>query len=116
MEHKRIRAARALLWAVTAALAAATVVLYAPAVRPAAVEAGALPAVVNDAGRLDLNTATAAQLEELPSIGPVLAQRILQARAENGPFAGPDALQQVPGVGPAVWEAIAPFVRFGAGE
>ena len=48
---------------------------------------------------LDLNTATAAQLDELPGIGPVLAQRIVDWRTENGRFASVDQLREVSGIG-----------------
>ena len=37
-------------------------------------------------GQLDLNRATTAQLEDLPSIGPVLARRIVEYRQRHGPF------------------------------
>ncbi len=48
---------------------------------------------------LDLNTATAAQLEELPGVGPVLAQRILDWRREHGRFTSVDELREVTGIG-----------------
>ncbi len=56
-----------------------------------------------DAGRagatIHLNTATAAELEALPGIGPVLAERIVQYRAAHGPFQRLDQLHDVKGVG-----------------
>jgi len=57
---------------------------------------------VVDAGPLDLNTATAAQLERLPGVGPVLAARIVVNRAERGPFADLADLERVGGVGAAL--------------
>ncbi len=48
---------------------------------------------------LHLNTATAAELEKLPGIGPVLAERIVEYRTEHGPFTHLDQLQEVKGVG-----------------
>ncbi|EFC85898.1 ComEA family DNA-binding protein [Parafrankia sp. EUN1f] len=48
---------------------------------------------------LDLNAATASQLDELPGVGPVLAQRIVDWRAANGPFTSADQLGEVTGVG-----------------
>ena len=66
-------------------------------------------ATASDAA-LDLNAATAAELEELPGIGPVLAQRIIDWREENGPFLLPEDIMDVPGVGPAKFEAIAPYI------
>lgn len=52
--------------------------------------------------RVDLNRATAAELEALPGIGPVLAERIVAHRDEHGAFASVDALQAVRGVGPSL--------------
>ena len=48
---------------------------------------------------IHLNTATAAELEALPGIGPVLAERIVQYRAAHGPFQRLDQLHEVKGVG-----------------
>jgi competence protein ComEA len=48
---------------------------------------------------IDLNTATLAQLDTLPGVGPVLAQRILDWRTEHGRFASVDQLAEVPGIG-----------------
>lgn len=60
---------------------------------------------------LDLNSATLAQLDGLPGVGPVLAQRILDWRNEHGRFTSTDELQQVPGVGPKKFESLKPHVR-----
>lgn len=54
-----------------------------------------------DQGKLDLNTATFEQLEELPGIGEVLAQRILDYREEHGSFASVEDLLAVSGIGDA---------------
>ncbi len=53
-------------------------------------------------GPLSLNTATAADLESLPGIGPVLAARIVAYREQSGPFRSIDQLIEVAGIGPAV--------------
>ena len=50
---------------------------------------------------LDLNSATLEQLESLPGIGPVTAQKILDYREQHGAFHSVDELQGVPGIGPA---------------
>ncbi len=60
---------------------------------------------------LNLNTATAPQLDALPGVGPVLAQRILDYRTQNGPFTTVDQLQEVPGVGPKKFDSLKPHVR-----
>lgn len=60
---------------------------------------------------LDLNRATAEELQQLPGIGPALARRIVDWRAENGRFRTLEALEEVPGIGPAVRSRIAPLVR-----
>jgi competence protein ComEA len=52
-------------------------------------------------GGVDVNTATAVQLEELPGVGPVLAQRIVDVRSERGPFQSVEDLLDVPGIGEA---------------
>ena len=50
-------------------------------------------------GLLDLNTASTSDFEDLPGIGPVLAQRIVDWRTDNGPFASVDQLREVSGIG-----------------
>ncbi len=51
------------------------------------------------AGKIDLNSATAAQLDTLPGIGPVTVQRILDWRTANGRFATVDQLREIEGIG-----------------
>lgn len=60
--------------------------------------------------RLNLNTATQAELELLPGIGPALAKRILDHRAARGPFRTVDELDNVPGIGPATMNRLRPLV------
>jgi competence protein ComEA len=57
-------------------------------------------------GRINVNTADLAALESLPGIGPVMAQRILDYRQDYGPFARPEDVMNVSGVGPATFEGI----------
>ena len=59
-------------------------------------------------GKVDLNTASAAQLEELPGVGPSTAARIVEHRESSGPFRSVEDLQEVPGIGPAKLASIKP--------
>lgn len=68
-------------------------------------------AALEDAVRIDINTADAQKLTELPGIGSVLAEAIVAYRAEHGPYASVDELDDVPGIGTAKLERIRPFVR-----
>ena len=52
-------------------------------------------------GKVHLNSATLEQLDELPGIGPVTAQKILDYRQAHGAFGSVDELDAVPGIGPA---------------
>ena len=61
-------------------------------------------------GLVNVNTATATELEELPGIGEVLAQRIVDYRTDNGPFASVDQLLDVSGIGDSILESIRELV------
>ncbi|GGO18072.1 hypothetical protein GCM10011576_32660 [Micromonospora parathelypteridis] len=67
---------------------------------------GAAPVV----GPLNLNTATLAQLDALPGVGPVLAQRILTHRDQHGGFKSVGDLRQVDGIGDARYEQLKDLV------
>lgn len=64
-------------------------------------------------GRIDVNTAGAAELQELPGIGPTLSERIVEYRETNGPFPTVDALTNVSGIGESTLEEIRPHVTVG---
>ena len=64
------------------------------------------------AAGLDPNTAPPEDLELLPGIGPLLAQRIVQHRAAHPPFRKPADLLDVPGVGERLLARITPYLRF----
>lgn len=55
-----------------------------------------------------INTATAKELERLPSIGPKMASRIVQYRETHGPFASVEALRNVTGIGPRTLDKVRP--------
>lgn len=69
------------------------------------------PAAAPGSDLLDLNSATAGELEALPGIGPVLAERIVQWREDNGPFTDVEVLGEVSGIGDALMAQIRPLVR-----
>lgn len=67
--------------------------------------------------RLDVNAAAATELAQLPGLGPATAARIIEHRTTHGPFADPDDLLAVPGIGPVTLEAIRPYLEpIAAGE
>lgn len=74
-------------------------------VAPAPVTGGAVAG-----GLVNVNSAIATELEELPGIGEVIAQRIIDYRTENGPFATVDELLDVSGIGDAILESIRELV------
>lgn len=62
------------------------------------------------AGPVHLNTATLEQLDALPGVGPVTAQKILDYRREHGAFGSVDELDAIPGIGPARLEQLRDLV------
>jgi competence protein ComEA len=59
---------------------------------------------------VSLSSATVEELDELPGVGPITAQKIVDYRAEHGPFASVDDLDAVPGIGPTRIEQLRDLV------
>jgi competence protein ComEA len=89
-----------------------------PARQPRAVAAAAAPVAggagadgaPTPTGPVQLSVATVEQLDELPGIGPVTAQKIVDYRTEHGTFHTVDDLDEVPGIGPARVEQLRDLV------
>lgn len=73
-------------------------------------ETGSGALVPDGRGKVSLAAATVEQLDELPGIGPVTAQKIVDWRQSHGPFTSVDDLDQVPGIGPARVEQLRDLV------
>lgn len=83
-----------------------------PAELPGSAAAGQDPGTgtASGAGKVNLNTASVEDLDALPKVGPVLAQRIVDWRKEHGPFKSVEELDAVDGVGPKMLETLLPLV------
>ena len=89
---------------VAAALLAALVLTTGPA----------FAAATAPAGKVNLNTATLGQLEDLPGIGPALAARIVEHRQKNGAFKSVEDVMAVKGIGEKNFSKIQGFLSVGA--
>lgn len=67
--------------------------------------AGGIPGP-STSGLVNINTATQAQLESLPGIGPTIAGRIIEYREDNGPFEMIGDIVRVSGIGPSTFDTI----------
>jgi competence ComEA-like helix-hairpin-helix protein len=101
------RAAQRVLLVVAAVLALGAYLGGRQARRPIAVRVTDDPSLEV---RLDLNSATPADLETLPGVGKALAEKISAHRALHGPFSSVDELRQVPGCGEKLVAALRPLV------
>jgi competence protein ComEA len=81
-----------------------------PRRQPGAAAAAAGADSTMPAGPVHLNSATLEQLDALPGVGPVTAQKILDYRKQNGGFTSVDDLDAVPGIGPARLESLRELV------
>ena len=70
----------------------------------AMVVAFSAPSWATDAGKINLNKATAAELSQLKGIGMKYAERIVEFREKNGPFKQVEDLLKVQGIGPKTLE------------
>ncbi len=85
---------------------------------PSRVAAGAVPPAGGASsagggaagGLVSLSSATVDELDELPGVGPITAQKIIDYRTEHGPFASVDDLDAVPGIGPTRIEQLRELV------
>ena len=77
---------------------------------PAPTGTGSTPVGGAATGLVNVNTASAEELEALPGIGEVLAATIIDYRTENGPFTSVDQLDDVSGIGPATLEELRDLV------
>ena len=57
-----------------------------------------------DAGKVNINTASAEELTQLQGVGPKYAAKIVEYREKAGPFAAPEDLKNVPGIGEKTFE------------
>ncbi|HLA38557.1 MAG TPA: helix-hairpin-helix domain-containing protein, partial [Candidatus Glassbacteria bacterium] len=86
---------------------------FVPAVADSAILTQAASQVRRQAEPLDVNSATADELQTLAGIGPVLAERIVAERDRGGPFDdGDDLARRVQGIGPATVSALAGRITF----
>lgn len=83
--------------------------------RPSQRPAPPVPAARRAPAPINVNTATAAELERLPRVGPALARRIIEWRERHGPFGKPDDLRHVRGIGPSTVRLLDSLVTFSRG-
>ena len=69
-----------------------------------------IPEVKTASSLININTATAEELEQLPGIGPSTAQKIVSDRMANGSFKSPDDLKRVTGIGDKKFETISALI------
>jgi competence protein ComEA len=77
-----------------------------PAPPPSAPYKSSTAALLKPGQKVNINTADLSQLDLLPGIGPALAQRIVDYRQANGPFARPDDIKKVKGIGDSIYEQL----------
>jgi len=93
---------------ITVVLAAACLCFTVPLSSQAASEAVKMASI--DVATINVNTATVKELQSLPGIGQVTAERIIEYRTDHGPFAAVDDLAKVKGIGKKSLEKIRELV------
>ena len=82
--------------------------------RQAGTSLGTLPErrslTVAGVGHVDINRGSTEELQRLPGIGPVLAERVIRYRRENGKFASVRDMQQVKGIGLKRFAQLEPYI------
>ena len=81
-------------------------------VAPTATAPSAAPIAATPPAKVNVNTASQAELESLPGVGPKLAQRIIDDRAKHGNYKTLKDLDRVSGIGAKTLERLAPLVTF----
>jgi competence protein ComEA len=81
-----------------------------PVQQPEAPGSGGQPAGAPPGAKVNLNTATEAELDTLPRVGPAMAAKILAWRAENGRFTSIDDLMNVSGIGQKTFDGLKDLV------
>lgn len=71
------------------------------------------PGTNQEGSKININTATLSQLQELPRIGPKVAQRILDFRQQHGPFQRIEDLMKVEGIGEKTFQNLKPLITVG---
>jgi competence protein ComEA len=80
---------------------------------PPAVSGGDAGSAESSGGLININTATAEELEALPGVGEVTAQRIIEHREVNGPFERVEDIQDVSGIGEKTFEGMEGMITVG---
>ncbi len=84
----------------------------APATADSVVESAVQEALVNS-GRININTASLEELDTLPGIGPVIAQRIIDYRQTYGPFTEKNQIKEVNGIGDKKYSDLENLIEVG---
>ena len=85
-------------------------VMVGPSLQGPAMPAGGGESISAASGPVSLSSATEAELDTLPGVGPKTAQRIIEYRLDKGPFQSVDQLEEVPGIGAATVERLRDLV------